>query len=58
MLLTYRWKRVIKKGSAQNSTTEVSDYKEGKRRKEKKDEKLNDDKWKYCKPGNSNNFQV
>ncbi|XP_046851572.1 MORN repeat-containing protein 1-like isoform X2 [Xenia sp. Carnegie-2017] len=46
-----KWKRVIKKGSAQNSTTEVSDYKEGKRRKEKKEEKLNDDKWKYCKPG-------
>jgi hypothetical protein len=48
---TYRSKRGSKKGSVQHSATDVAELKEGRRRKDKKDEKNNEDKARFCKPG-------
>ncbi|XP_028393822.1 MORN repeat-containing protein 1-like [Dendronephthya gigantea] len=45
-------KRSSKKGSVQHSLTDMTEIKEGRRKKEKKDEKHNhEEKAKFCKPG-------
>ena len=40
-----------KKGSLQHSATDMAEVKDGRRKKEKKDEKCVEDKMKFCKSG-------
>ena len=50
-MICLRVKRGGKKSSVQHSATDLSELKDGRRRKDKKDEKYNDDKTKFCKSG-------